>query len=421
MKHFLKLLLLLGLSAIFGGEANGQLLYTTGNNSGQLIIRQVNLNGTGDVGFNFNLPIASEARFSKDGRSIAVSGKTFNQLNQTSTNVFVLDPGSNQPRNITNFTDNRIGGVLTTAQIPFKSFSPDGSLMAVVIQSRITPSATPFGRALAFYHVTGPLAGQQFGPELTDGSFNGTSTSGDGVSWSPVANVIATPTTTSNPQQPTLSGPSPISSFNSAGQFLDNLTFPQAGQLGGVFGPMFVQHDQFPSFSPDGQELAYFRQTRVGPTGINATQLELRVRGQLSPVLSFPDGSLPVGLSWSPDGTQLAFGIATQASELQPALGQLIYSNEPVLSTTSIQVVNRDGSQHSTFLQPIAGFPEYFPRTVNSRLGDVNMDGSVDFLDISPFVSVLSLGRFQAEADCDQSGAVNFLDISPFVAILSGQ
>ena len=42
-------------------------------------------------------------------------------------------------------------------------------------------------------------------------------------------------------------------------------------------------------------------------------------------------------------------------------------------------------------------------------LGDVNLNGSVDFLDISPFVSILSTGAFQAEADVDQSGSVNFL------------
>ena len=53
-------------------------------------------------------------------------------------------------------------------------------------------------------------------------------------------------------------------------------------------------------------------------------------------------------------------------------------------------------------------------------LGDVNLDGGVNFLDISPFISVLSGGGFQAEADCNESGSVDFLDISPFIAILSG-
>ena len=53
-------------------------------------------------------------------------------------------------------------------------------------------------------------------------------------------------------------------------------------------------------------------------------------------------------------------------------------------------------------------------------LGDVSLDGRVDFLDIAPFISALSQGTFQCEADIDQSGTVDFLDISGFIAILSG-
>ena len=53
-------------------------------------------------------------------------------------------------------------------------------------------------------------------------------------------------------------------------------------------------------------------------------------------------------------------------------------------------------------------------------LGDVNLDDAINFLDISPFIAVLSSGMFQAEADIDGNGTVNFLDISPFIAILSG-
>jgi hypothetical protein len=53
-------------------------------------------------------------------------------------------------------------------------------------------------------------------------------------------------------------------------------------------------------------------------------------------------------------------------------------------------------------------------------LGDVDLSGTVDFLDITPFIGVLSGGTFQAEADCNESGGVDFLDITPFIAILSG-
>ena len=49
----------------------------------------------------------------------------------------------------------------------------------------------------------------------------------------------------------------------------------------------------------------------------------------------------------------------------------------------------------------------------------MNLDGVTDFLDIGPFVRVLSAGTYQVEADIDQSGAVDFLDIAPMIAILS--
>jgi len=52
-------------------------------------------------------------------------------------------------------------------------------------------------------------------------------------------------------------------------------------------------------------------------------------------------------------------------------------------------------------------------------LGDVNQDGIVNFLDIAPFIAVLSGGGFQAEADTNQDGVVNFLDIAPFIGILT--
>ena len=53
-------------------------------------------------------------------------------------------------------------------------------------------------------------------------------------------------------------------------------------------------------------------------------------------------------------------------------------------------------------------------------LGDVDLNETVDFLDINPFIQVLATGEFQAEADCDESGFVDFLDIQAFINILSG-
>jgi hypothetical protein len=54
-------------------------------------------------------------------------------------------------------------------------------------------------------------------------------------------------------------------------------------------------------------------------------------------------------------------------------------------------------------------------------LGDVDMNGVVDFADIPAFIVVLQGGTFKAEADCDEDGDVDFDDIPEFVVILQGQ
>lgn len=80
------------------------------------------------------------------------------------------------------------------------------------------------------------------------------------------------------------------------------------------------------------------------------------------------------------------------------------------------------GDQWNTSKDEIAFFDDFvisIPSPV--LLGDVNLDGAVNFLDISPFISLLSAGGFQEEADIDQSLEVNFLDITPFIGLLSTQ
>ena len=55
-----------------------------------------------------------------------------------------------------------------------------------------------------------------------------------------------------------------------------------------------------------------------------------------------------------------------------------------------------------------------------SLLGDVNLDGVVDFLDIAHFITALTTADFPNEADINQDGSVNFLDIGPLIGLLSG-
>jgi len=53
-------------------------------------------------------------------------------------------------------------------------------------------------------------------------------------------------------------------------------------------------------------------------------------------------------------------------------------------------------------------------------LGDCDQDGVVGFLDIAPFITILSGGTFLAQADCNEDLIVDFLDIQPFIDILAG-
>ena len=53
-------------------------------------------------------------------------------------------------------------------------------------------------------------------------------------------------------------------------------------------------------------------------------------------------------------------------------------------------------------------------------LGDINLDGEVNLLDVGPFVELLSMAGFQEEADINQDGFVDLLDVGPFVELLGG-
>ncbi|MDB2687512.1 right-handed parallel beta-helix repeat-containing protein [Mariniblastus sp.] len=52
-------------------------------------------------------------------------------------------------------------------------------------------------------------------------------------------------------------------------------------------------------------------------------------------------------------------------------------------------------------------------------LGDANLDGMVDFDDISPFITILASDTFLDQADTNRDGIIDFDDISPFITLLA--
>ena len=88
-------------------------------------------------------------------------------------------------------------------------------------------------------------------------------------------------------------------------------------------------------------------------------------------------------------------------------------------------VINQFGVAHNRFLNSqnlITADYTNVQATSNAKvvLGDVNLDGEVNLLDVPPFVDLLTTSGYQTEADINQDGAVDLLDVEPFVDLLSG-
>lgn len=91
-----------------------------------------------------------------------------------------------------------------------------------------------------------------------------------------------------------------------------------------------------------------------------------------------------------------------------------VFQNALAAGTYLLRVSNDSGFASDYGLAWRGDLVAVFP------LGDVGMDGDVNFLDIPRFVDLLISGVYQREADCNQDGDVNFLDIPPFIEILIG-
>jgi hypothetical protein len=73
-------------------------------------------------------------------------------------------------------------------------------------------------------------------------------------------------------------------------------------------------------------------------------------------------------------------------------------------------------------ISDVALTPDQFLQSgdITPPLGDVNLDGTVNGLDVDPFIGVLLDGSYQTEADMNEDALVNGLDVDPFVAAVVG-
>ena len=158
--------------------------------------------------------------------------------------------------------------------------------------------------------------------------------------------------------------------------------------------------------------------------GVSAAIAQIGLFASSGSEVNISGGTVPGFGFFAQDGSEVNIR-GTQFSLNGELLDELVVGEtftitEPIQALTGILA---DGSSFS-FGGPVFS-PDFNPATLtvtlSSILGDVNVDGEVNFLDISPFIALLSAGNFQEEADIDGNGVVNFLDIAPFIRLLTEQ
>ena len=110
----------------------------------------------------------------------------------------------------------------------------------------------------------------------------------------------------------------------------------------------------------------------------------------------------------------IANGIGSETAGIKDISNLVGFEQGSVFLTNSYNGSATNGSNGSLYMlvSPTA--------VVDILLGDVNQDGVVNLLDVTPFVELLSSSTFQLEADVNQDGVFDLLDVSGFIAILTG-
>ena len=193
-----------------------------------------------------------------------------------------------------------------------------------------------------------------------------------------------------------------------------------SGQIGGpLFGPN-ADGEDFISFTVGpGQSVSSITLDAFDPDSNNnstntASGFTLGLAGTNQTTGAFTFTDLNNLIDGPIDVSSIGDDLLNTTNVFIPAAGQ---PAQPVMALGEGDYAIR----LSEFSAPaIASYQFTFVFESDVLLGDVNLDLTVDFSDIAPFIAILSGNGFQDEADIDGSGVVDFSDIAPFINLLTG-
>ncbi|MEY2498210.1 MAG: hypothetical protein QOD12_1766 [Verrucomicrobiota bacterium] len=336
------------------GPLWAQIAYVSVGQNGTLQLHQMNADGSGDtlIGLPFSNP--GFPTWSRDGALLAVTAFDGTLQGLHTQNVYSISRATGALQKLTNYLDilDPQNVALSYTFPYYKAFSPDRSALATfsLTQTGGGGNGVVDLPVLEIHSLTAAANPIQV---HTDKGRNGRHHGGEGVDWSPTQNVLAAPLESS---APFLSGGGPgettaiflIDPVNAAvlqGR-ARQVTAPRADADIST-GLFWTEHDYQPKFSPNGVGLAYVRSfqshallTSLTPNPDIQSLHILNVNtGADTQVITFPAGRYVSSLDWSPDGTQLVFDLALQASN---SVVGLLQQGQP--ETNQIYVVNVNGT-----------------------------------------------------------------------------
>ena len=258
---------------------------------------------------------------SRDGRFVTIAANDPARPFQAATSLFLFDRATgNRTLVVSHSSQQQPDGSFVTPHAQFSALSPNNQLIALHTLLMVTTNL-PSSDSTPMLTVNQASDGFQLSlAEIGQGrALDFFRSEYVGISWAPNGSVFATPAYVPTPTQMGGLG-------NAVGIVLFGLNsgtgqWQRVGQATQprIFDsviPNVIESHILPAFSPDGGRIAFFEMTwpdALLQSPASARLLAVDTNGSAPMVLAtFNPGFFPMGVAWSPDGTEVIYSIAPQ-------------------------------------------------------------------------------------------------------------